>query len=160
MGAMSGEAWPSLIAVAGTLLGATVTYLFQKKNAERAETRAREQARRNERLAACEAFAGAVVDFLRGEYDRVHQQLRGDPRNEVYRATLDQAYRLRSAAQHALLRIRLICDEATVVSAAQDAFDVTTTIHDASSVDEVRSEGERANAALDRFIQAARISIR
>lgn len=94
---MGGQAWPSLIAVVGTLLGATVTYLFQKQNAERTEARALEQARRSERLAACEAFAGAMVDYRRGEYDRVHQRLRGDTRNDVYRATLDEDYRLRSA---------------------------------------------------------------
>lgn len=157
---MGGGAWPSLIAVAGTLLGAAVTYFFQKQNAERAADRAREQARRSERLAACEAFAGAMVDYRRGEYDRVYQQLGTDPRNDVYRATLDEYYRLRSAAQHALLRIRLICDETAVIRAAEDAFEATARIHDASSGDDVRAAGECARSSLDRFIQAANFSLR
>lgn len=137
--------------------GAKAQKAVERLRAERAEVRAREQELRSERLAACEAFAGAMVDYRRGEYDRVHQQLGSDPENDVYRATLGEYYRLRSAAQQALLRIRLICDETAVIRAAEDAFDVTGAIHNANNGDEVRAAGERARTTLAAKVQSIAI---
>lgn len=157
---MGGAAWSSMIAVAGTLLGAAATYLFQKQNTERMEATARTQARRNERLAAYETYAGAMVDYRRGEYDRAHTQLGRQPLSYVHPDVQDDYYRLRSAAQHALLRIRLICDETAVVAAAEHAYNVAGTIHDADNADGIRAAGEHARSALDQFIQAANASVR
>lgn len=154
---MGGEAWSSLIAVAGTLLGAAVTFLFQRQQAARAEAHARERSLRDERLAASEAFAGALVDFRRGSYDRAHRQLGPEPRKDVYR---DEYYRLRSAAQRALLRIRLICDDTTVIDAATHALEAAEAIHDAVSAEGMKSAGELARSAQDRFVQAAYVNVR
>ena len=56
----------SLIAVAGTLLGSLSTYLFQRRNALRAETVARDERLRQEQLAACSEFAAAISELKRG----------------------------------------------------------------------------------------------
>lgn len=50
----------SLIAVAGTLLGASSTYWFQQRAAQRAEATARQERLRQDQLAACSEFAAAV----------------------------------------------------------------------------------------------------
>ena len=55
----------SLIAVAGTLLGASSTYWFQQRAAQRAEITARQERLRQDQLAACSAFAAAVTDLRR-----------------------------------------------------------------------------------------------
>ena len=52
----------SLIAVAGTLMGSGLTYMFQRWNVGRAEEFARLDRLRQERMAAFSAFAGAVTD--------------------------------------------------------------------------------------------------
>jgi membrane protein YqaA with SNARE-associated domain len=44
----------SMIAVAGTLLGSTTTYIFQRLTAGRAEEFARNERLRQERLVACQ----------------------------------------------------------------------------------------------------------
>lgn len=48
----------SVIAVVGTLLGSTVTYVFQRVNAGRVERFARDERLRQERIAAYSGFAG------------------------------------------------------------------------------------------------------
>jgi hypothetical protein len=48
----------SVIAVVGTLLGFTVTYVFQRVNADRVERFARDERLRQERIAAYSGFAG------------------------------------------------------------------------------------------------------
>lgn len=60
----------SVIAVLGTLGGATASYLFQGKISERNESKARDERLRQERLAAYSSFAGAVMDLRGIQYDR------------------------------------------------------------------------------------------
>ena len=55
----------SLIAVAGTLLGSLLTYLFQRRTALRTEAAARSERLRQEQLAACAGFAGAITELKR-----------------------------------------------------------------------------------------------
>lgn len=55
----------SLIAVAGTLLGSLLTYLFQRRTALRTEAAARSERLRQDQLAACAGFAGAITELKR-----------------------------------------------------------------------------------------------
>lgn len=55
----------SVIAVLGTLAGTATGYVFQRRISERNEITAREERLRQERLVACSAFAGAVMDLRR-----------------------------------------------------------------------------------------------
>ncbi|MDQ4033704.1 MAG: hypothetical protein M3332_16240 [Actinomycetota bacterium] len=52
-----------MIAVAGTLLGSIVTYVFQRVNAGRAERFARQEPLRQERIATYSGFAGAITEL-------------------------------------------------------------------------------------------------
>ncbi|GAA2282386.1 hypothetical protein GCM10010149_28830 [Nonomuraea roseoviolacea subsp. roseoviolacea] len=51
----------SLIAVVGTLLGATATYIFQARATKQARWEARDERLWQEQLAAYSAFAGAIT---------------------------------------------------------------------------------------------------
>ena len=147
-------AWASLIAVGGTLLGAMMTHVFQRLNTERAERLARERHLRDERLAAYGAFAGAVVDYRRGQYDRAHRRLDGSASSE-YREARAESFRLRSAAQQALFRVRLVTSDTEIIRCATDALKHTEVIHDAESKEEIRELGDRAKRATDEFISRA-----
>jgi hypothetical protein len=67
--------WASVIAVLGTLGGATASYLFQGKISERNESKARDERLRQERLAAYSSFAGAVMDLRGIQYDRGYSRM-------------------------------------------------------------------------------------
>lgn len=56
----------SVIAVVGTLLGSAVTYVFQRVNAGRVETFARDERLRQERIAAYSGFAEAITELRQG----------------------------------------------------------------------------------------------
>ena len=56
------------IAVAGTLLGSAVTYLFQQRVAQRAEAFSQSERLRQERLAAYSAFAEAIMVYRQSQY--------------------------------------------------------------------------------------------
>lgn len=79
---------PVQIAVAGTLLGTTVTYIFQRANAGRAERFARDERLRQERIAAHRGFARAVAEVRRGVISLwfgLQRSTLGDPeRNAAY----------------------------------------------------------------------------
>jgi len=60
----------SVIAVLGTLAG----YMFQQRISERTEMLARHERLRQERMLACSAFAGAVMDMRRPELTSTYQR--------------------------------------------------------------------------------------
>jgi membrane protein YqaA with SNARE-associated domain len=77
-------AWlTSLIAVIGTLLGSTITYLFQRSHAGRAEAVARSERLRQDRIVAYSEFAGTITELRRGVitlwFHRLRQSDLADP---------------------------------------------------------------------------------
>ncbi|MFD0857059.1 hypothetical protein ACFQ07_32925 [Actinomadura adrarensis] len=143
-----------MVAVTGTLLGALLTFLFQRRNADRTERLTRERERREERLAAFGAFAGAVVDFRRAEYDRVHRRL-DEPDSAAHDEARTESYRVRAVAHQEFFRVRLLCGDAELAQLAARALELTESIHDAETKEQVGESGERAKQALDEFIDAA-----
>src|SRR5689334_10935454 len=100
-----GGALTSLVAVAGTLLGSTLTYVFQRRTAGRAEQFARGERLRQERLSAYSAFAEAVMDYRHEELTvwlRRHGELT-HPLPESFQ--VDQG-RLRALAVQARYRVQ------------------------------------------------------
>jgi hypothetical protein len=65
----------SVIAVLGTLGGATASFLFQRNISERNESKARDERLRQERLAAYSSFAAAVMDLRGIQYDRGYSRM-------------------------------------------------------------------------------------
>ncbi|HEY3631010.1 MAG TPA: hypothetical protein VGL21_08935 [Jatrophihabitantaceae bacterium] len=152
------EAVVAVIAVAGTLLGALVTYLFQQRAADRAERFASAERRRDERRDSYAAFAGACAHYRRSEMDRWHRSAE-DPESEKHSVAKEESYRLRSDATEALFRVQLVTKDAELCRAASDALQLVGQIHDATDAADCSERVRVARAAIDRFVHAASDSL-
>lgn len=152
----------AIIAVLGTLLGAALTYVFQRKVSDRAALVAFQQQLRSERLITYSDFAGAVKEFQRGQDNRWFRT-KEDPDGSVAFAARMEVYQLSSTAHHALFRVQLVTDTGgadgeELVKAAQYAFQQTADLHHASTESELGALADAAGNALENFIKlAARI---
>lgn len=144
----------TLIAVLGTLLGAGLTHLFQRRAAAHDREFAVQQQLRAERLAVYSDFAGAVTEFRRGQYDRWHRRHEAPESTASFEARVE-AYRLRGAALHALFRVQLIASEQSLTDAAQHAYDRTSDAHKAADHQELSTLGDGAKGALADFVRLA-----
>ena len=140
------------IAVAETLLGSTVTYVFQQRTSGRVARFSFQQQLRSERMTAYSDFAGAIVngirklthfrhfrhrvsfhvpptaisEFRRGQLDRWYREEENPDSRAYFEARLE-SYRLRSAALHALARVQLVAPGQTLAEIAVHAYDLTST---------------------------------
>jgi hypothetical protein len=138
------EVWTALIAVLGTLAGSIVSGHAARRAADRQERAARAERARTEKMHAYLAFAEALTDLR-----RTGQNQAGEPVGEDHRQP-------QAAAQHALLRVRLLTPSDTdTVDAAQAALHATTEIGHAT--DPARREQVSAWAidAADAFLARA-----
>ncbi|GAA2235517.1 hypothetical protein GCM10010232_22800 [Streptomyces amakusaensis] len=149
----------AVIAVIGTLLGAVVTHVFQRRTTERTAVLTRAEQLRQERISAYSAFAGALVDYRRGQNDRWYRAQRSPGSAEAEEARID-SYRLRSSAHQALIRVQLVCDEPQTLALASAAFEVTNCMHEASDEDDRSQRSEQARETLSEFIGTAAPSVR
>jgi hypothetical protein len=99
--------WASVIAVLGTLGGATASYLFQGKISERNESKARDERLRQERLAAYSSFAGAMMDLRGIQYDRGRSRMTVEAQQLDRSSIRAESSRLRSVAWTAFYRFKL-----------------------------------------------------
>jgi hypothetical protein len=127
----------AVIAVVGTLLGATTTYVFQRIDADRKDRIARNERFRQERLAVYTELAAAVTD------------------GAAFAAARDHYYRVYAVARNVQLKLWLLADDTDLVEVAQQAWERAAEIKDADEEQERRWKGEQAKQALDAFILAA-----
>ncbi|MCP2342509.1 hypothetical protein [Actinomadura rupiterrae] len=127
---------------------------FQRRTSKRADQMARDRQLREDRLAAYGAFAGAIMDYRRAQYDRVHRRLQ-EPEGPAHLEARNETYRLRSAAQQEFFRLRLVSDDRQLTQSAERALALAESIHHADTRKQVDEAGTRAKAALDEFITAA-----
>lgn len=153
-----GSAITSLIAILGTLLGATATYVFQMRTAKQARQSAREERLWQERLAAYSAFAGALTDFRKSQNDRWHRK-QEDPKSSEYVAARDESYRQRAIATAALFRLRLVTPNQDLDELASLALRLTEEIHEATDEQDRTDRGRKARRALLNFAQAAAANV-
>ncbi|NWF26308.1 hypothetical protein HW130_08490 [Streptomyces sp. PKU-EA00015] len=151
--------WTAVIAVIGTLLGSVATHLFQRQTAERSAALARAEQLRQERITAYSAFAGALVDYRRGQNDRWHRAKEAPGSATAEEARID-SYRLRSSAHQALIRVQLVCDDAQALDLAAAAFEVTNCMHEAPDEADRAQRSEQARETLSEFIGAAAPGVR
>jgi hypothetical protein len=144
----------AIVAVAGTLLGATATYIFQRLDADRRDRNVRTERFRQERLMVYTEFAGAVTDLRRAAYDRWHRY-QEEPDGPAFMAARDEYYKLYAMARNVQLKLRLLTEGADLVGLAHETVERATEIKDADTDHERGRRGERAKLALDEFISAA-----
>lgn len=145
----------ALIAVAGTLSGAVLTYIFGRRSAVRAERFARREQVRADSISAYLAYAEAVTEYRRAAYDQWHRQQEGYDQDVVAEVSAEY-YRCRSAAEHALLRIKLVASETrAIVVAAGEALDAATQIRRAQDAGHMTELGDNAARKIDAFVAVA-----
>ena len=144
----------AIIAVVGTLLGATATYVFQRIDADRKDRIARAERLRQERLAVYAELAAAVTDVRRAAHDRWHRH-QEDPDGAAFTAARDHYYKVYAVARNVQLKLRLLTDDTDLVAVARTAWERAVEIKDADEEEERRRKGEQAKQALDAFILAA-----
>ncbi|RSN29352.1 hypothetical protein DL990_24370 [Amycolatopsis sp. WAC 01416] len=155
------NAWlTSLIAVAGTLLGSTSTFLFQRLNTARADRFTREERLRQDRTEACADFAGAITGLRRGAVSLWLLRQRATATDEDVRAAFTESDVLGAAADHARFRVALLTGDPELVALADVAFEHCAAIREAADPAGLAGHEERCQRALDAFIDAAGAQVR
>lgn len=139
--------WTSVVAVAGTLLGAVATYPFQR-------LAAKQQTLRDERIAAYTAFASAMEDFRWGQAERYFSKKR-DPGGEAYRMAYQEGHRLRTTAWQAFYRLKLVTNDASLVADAEAALERTRSVSGAANDRQRNQLDDFAKAAIRDFVDNA-----
>ncbi|MFJ6569417.1 hypothetical protein ACIQNU_18530 [Streptomyces sp. NPDC091292] len=145
----------SVIAVLGTLLGSTVTHVFQQRSARRMEQSAREERLRQERLDVFGSYAGLLVDFRQAMLHHwfcVHEGRDAD--DEV--TLRGRSFELRSRTQHALFQLQLITVQPELLGVAVDAFTAIGTLNDAEDRDDIVARRNATRELIDTFVRTAR----
>ena len=111
--------YPAIIAVVGTLLGSITTHLLGRRTAAEQAAAARSERLRQEQLAACSAFAGALTELKRPVITLWFR--RHESPSEETRATWVEADRLGAAAEAARFRVLMVLDDPSLAGLADDA---------------------------------------
>lgn len=143
-----------VFAVAGTIVGAIASYLLQRRNAEHVEHAAQEQRLWQERLYAYSAFAEAIMELRRGQYDRWHRQ-HENPQSPAYMDARAESYRLKTIARQAAFRLRMLSNEKQLVERANEILKITEYLHDAADTTELQDRAAQAQRIIDEFIDIA-----
>lgn len=149
----------AVIAVAGTLLGSFITYVFQRKTAQQVEVSAFQRQLRSERAVVYSDFAKAVTAARRGWDNWWFRRHKGRRRRVAHNALM-KAYDLDGAAYHALARVQLVADSSELVQAARHVFKLTGKLQDASTATELGVSADAAEEALEDFIRLASRDVR
>lgn len=144
---------PALIAVAGTLLGAGTTFLFQRSTADRAASQAFAERLRQDRLNAYNAFADAAVEYRGSENDRWFRLREND--DAAVRAAIQAAHSKRTVARSALLRIALLTSDIRLQELGRETIEVSRSISDADDPEQRETSSDQAKSLLDAFIKLA-----
>jgi hypothetical protein len=145
----------TIIAVAGTLLGAIVSGLFQHRAASRTENVARTEQHRRDQLEAVTALAVAISDHRSAMWVRGDAVLKNDPADRV-RELQTRSHATRSAVTRPQVALRLHITDTDVRQAADAMVSATYAIRDATtSTDDLSRARERALQAHDHFVDVA-----
>jgi hypothetical protein len=148
----------AIIAVTGTILGASLTYLFQSRTSERAEASALQRELRAERMSVYSSYATALTEFSRGQMDWYNRR-EEDPDSWETLAARVESYRLKGAAQAVLSQVHLVASNTAVVTAASNAFELTRPVHYAQDSVDLRTRTKKSKKAVDSFIALAAAEI-
>ncbi|MFF3494862.1 hypothetical protein ACFYWS_26350 [Streptomyces sp. NPDC002795] len=151
----------SVIAVLGTLLGATLSHILQSRTAARGQNFARAEQLRQERIAAYCAFGGALDNYRRGQLDRwfpTHVDRPGETVDvhELRR----EAQRLRTAAMEAMFRVDLLTADPALTTLAREAMASVDRIMTADDREELRLVRDESRGLIHDFIAASRPHVR
>ncbi|GAA3866826.1 hypothetical protein GCM10022227_25360 [Streptomyces sedi] len=147
----------SLIAVLGTLLGSSLTYVFQRRTASRAERFTRDERLRQERIDAYCAFGGALASYRRGQLDlwfARHADRLGE--GETPHALRRETQRLRTAALEAMFRSELLSEGAELEDVGREALKEIDRIAETGSRDELEAARRVSRAGIYEYVRVSR----
>jgi hypothetical protein len=110
----------AIVAVAGTLLGSALTYVFQRQAASRVLVHEFGRQLRADRLAAYSDFLTAMTEFRRAEI-YLSRRESADPEGAATAAADADSWRLRATGLTSAGRVRLLAGDRDVVDAANRA---------------------------------------
>ncbi|MEU5660090.1 protein kilB [Streptomyces sp. NPDC047737] len=139
----------TLIAVLGTLAGATIAHLSQRAQRRAVDNRAQ----RTEALAAVAALATALADHRRAMWVREDLRLRGQDWDEARTAS----HATRSAITAPLLQVQLLLP--AIAPAAQNAARAAYALRGTDTDASLRAARESAITAADDFVTAAGVAL-
>jgi hypothetical protein len=146
--------YAAIIAVVGTLLGSITTHLLQHRIAAEQAAAIRSERSRQEQLAACSAFAGALTELKRAVitlWFRRHDSGRAE---ETRSAGVD-ADRLGAAAEAARFRMLIVLDDPSLAELADNALASISAIGEAAERDALVPAEEQFAATMNSFVTAA-----
>lgn len=145
----------TIIAIVGTLLGATVSGAFALRSAGRTERAATTEQLRRDRLEAVTALAAAGSDHRRTLWNRGEAEISnsGQARLGELRAA---SHITRSAITRPLVAVQILIPDPEVRAAAKQMVVATYLMRDAdTSTEALTAARETARTAHDRFVDRA-----
>ncbi|MGW6524271.1 hypothetical protein ACWGA9_28310 [Streptomyces sp. NPDC054950] len=147
------------IAVLGTLLGATLTYFFQKRQAVYIHAMTARERLRTERIAAYGALVEGVADLRGGQLIRWTTRRESPADSDEYAQARSDSWRLRAAARSAMYRVQLVTDDEDFARRARELVELTIQILDAVDTDDLAARAQRSADETDAFIVEARLRL-
>ena len=144
----------AIIAVAGTILGSALTYIFQSRTSARTEASVLQRELRIERRSVYSTYSTTLTEFRRGQLDWYNRR-KEDASSAATLAARFESCRLKGVALAALSEVQLVAGDPAVVAAANNAFELTRPVHYARDGANLDSRTEEAKSAVDRFIALA-----
>lgn len=103
---------------------------------------------------AYSSYFTALTEFRRGQLDWWNRR-KEDPDGAATLAARVESYRLRGAAETALSQVRLVASGDALVSAANEAYELTRPVHYAEDGADLDSRTDKAKEPVDHFVTLA-----
>jgi hypothetical protein len=132
-----------------------LTLAFQRRTAENSHKFTRSESLRQERLDVYCVYAGALLNYRRCPVHLwfcLHEQ----PPHEDPDQVRVRAYDLRSAAQEAHFRVRMLTDDDTLGRAAEEVLDAVANLHKTDSRSELDERRERTREGINDLVSIAK----
>ena len=150
----------AIIAVAGTLLGALVSSVFQQKMTVQANDLAVTDRLRTERVTAYSEFAQCIAD-LRGKQLLRWLALREHGESsEEFEFAKHRSWEARTTARGAMYRVQLVTDDAELSQRAEELMKITIGILDAQDAEDRDERASTSVRETNAFVTAASASLR
>lgn len=146
--------YAAIIAVVGTLLGSITTHLLGRRTAAEQAAAMRSERLRQEQLAACSAFAGALTELKRAVITLWFRQHESRTSEET-RAAWVEADRLGAAVEAARFRVLMVVENPSLAELADNASASIAPLGQVGERQDLLPAEEAFAAAVKSFVTAA-----
>jgi hypothetical protein len=147
-----GTAW---IAIVGTVVGASISFLFQRLNQRRTERFTRDEQLRGRRIDAYSDFAEKVMVWRRAHTTRLRMRLETGPDVDDYDPVRAESHVLRAQAWASFYKVKLLSGDPALERLALAAIEATHEMSEAEDRATLDALGDSVRARLDDFLERA-----